>query len=755
MKRRYLFVFTLFFAASAAFAVYTDCGQNDWYFLILIAIGAAIGVGMLTRRILVLFFSVIGLVSGFLFVQSYTDRMIEPLLCLTKEPCVISAEVCEYPSIYDEMQCVRVHVNCSTLEIDYPLKTFDTLLYLPRTARMLIPGDHIDVTAKFYVPEDSEGVNRIRILSAKGCFLRASSIKYAEMEDFQFRVIPCGKTPLRYYPSALAQNWKQTILQNFERREGGFLISLLLGDRDYLEKTDYQNLRKAGLSHISAVSGMHLMFLVAFLTQVFGKKIGTILSIPAVILFACMAGNTPSVMRASIMVIAAGISFLLMDEADSLTVLAFSLLVLLFHNPYSIASTSLQLSYLSTLGLILHAGRIQTFLNVPFRGLPTRIRKLLSALTAGLSCSCCALLFTTPVLLLTFGYVTILSPLSNLLTLSVVSLLFVIGFCFCICSMFTSLLNPILVPIAACLSRYILFISGKCAGLWWGILEFRSSYAVAAVVTVCLMAFVMICHKHSRPKFTLPVLCVILIAAVYQNAQIVQNTTAVTIHPVGNGQMISVAAGRDTVSLIDCGSGSNRDSVEILDDYMCWNSFDRIDQIILTAVDKAHARGLTELLHQYPIGEIVIPNGLQNNDYVKSVLDEIERSGIPCIRWEIDGEIPYDLDGISCSLIGGTDRKLGVRLRMDEGDLLILHSFTEKMLDELLSRMELKGDIMLWAPGNLEKPDLLKASLQKIEPKQLIFPSGADSAASKVFGVSTRNTYSEGEIIFRTTRIME
>lgn len=757
MKKRYLFAFALFFAAGLAVSVYCDfdLDRNMKLASLAAVLGLTCVLGLLSHRFTASLFACVGLISSLFYLQAYTRILVNPLCKLANHTYVISAEVCDYAVHYDDMQCIEARVDCSALGIDYPFSTFDTLLYLPETSEPLEPGDQIRVTAGFYIPEFAEGYDRARSLAAKGYYVRASSLKFVESEDFCFEISSCGQTPARYVPLVLAQRWKNEISKRFDARESGFMISLLLGDKSCINERDYQNLQKSGLSHIVAVSGMHLMFLVAFLTQVFGKRLGTFLSIPAVLFFACMAGNTPSVMRASIMVIAAGISFLLMDEADSLTVLALSLLILLFQNPYSIASTSLQLSYLSTLGLMLYAGRIQTFLHKPFVGMKRPLRKVVSIITAAISCSCCALLFTTPVLLLTFGYVTILSPLSNLLTLSIVSLLFILGLFFCVISMFAPAWSTVLVPVAAALSRYILLVSEKCAELWWGILEPNSFYAVLAILSICLISVVMIGHKHSKPKFTLPALCVILILAVYHNAQTIQNTTTITVHSVGGGQMISVAAGRDTLSLIDCGSGSNRDAVEILSAYMSWNGFDRIDQLILTAVDKTHARGLEDLLDRYPISKIVIPNNLQPNDFVNAALETIELSGIPYVQWEYNGERTYTLSGVSCNLIGGTNRKLGVRLNTDEGSILILHSFTQKMLDELLARTELKGDILILSPGNLEKQDLLKSALDQIAPKQIIFPAGADSVASRLYGVQTRNTYLEGEIVFRTTRIME
>ena len=82
----------------------------------------------------------------------------------------------------------------------------------------------------------------------------------------------------------------------------------------------------------------------------------------------------------------------------------------------------------STLGLILFAGKLQHALEKPFAGAPKLVRKALAVFTSALSCTVCATIFTVPILLTSFGAVSVLSPISNLMTVGVTSLCFVGGF---------------------------------------------------------------------------------------------------------------------------------------------------------------------------------------------------------------------------------------------------------------------------------------------------------------------------------------
>lgn len=679
---------------------------------------------------------------GVLFFTGYTACLVEPIEALDGETRMIYAEVCDFPEQYDDEQRVEIKVVTEKSEIPYICSSFRTLLYLPLTDTALRPGDHIEVETRFYLPRISEDFDRKSYQNAQGRFIQASST--GSDEELPLTIHSCEKMPIRYFPAALAERWKEKFASGLDAQVGGFMTSLLLGDRSELLDEDYINLKKSGLSHITAVSGMHLMILIAFVTRIFGRKWGMVLSVPLVLFFSCMAGNTPSVMRASIMVIAASVSFLMMDTTDSLTILSLSLMILLLHNPYSIANISLQLSYLSTLGLMLYADPVRKFLDTPFRAMSGRIRKVLTLGTTAISCSLCAMLFTMPVLLNTFGYVTLASPLSNLLVLGVVSLVFVSGLLFCLCP----ILRIVLTPVIVVFSRYILGVADFCGDLWYLIPDWNFLYEKCAIIiTICIL-LVILCNKYSKPRFTLPILCVILGICICLNANEAKTRIKATIHAVGNGQMITIASGRDSVSLIDCGSGSNRDAGEILNEFMLWNDFTEIDSFIFTAVDKTHARAFSSIASQYPINQVILPTGLQKNEFTKSVLQEISDRGIRCIEWSKAGE--YVLGGFSmpCSLIGGTDRKLGVRLETDAGELLILHSFTQKMLDEMLRKMPLCADILVLSPANVDDVKLLEESLHTIAPDEIIFPSGGDYIASKLFEIPTRNTYLEGDIVF-------
>ena len=92
---------------------------------------------------------------------------------------------------------------------------------------------------------------------------------------------------------------------------------------------------------------MHLAFLASLLTALLGrgKRTTALFTIFWVALFCGIAGNTPSVLRAAVMILMLQLAPLLDRERDGPTSLALALLLLLWVNPFSAAHIGLQLSF--------------------------------------------------------------------------------------------------------------------------------------------------------------------------------------------------------------------------------------------------------------------------------------------------------------------------------------------------------------------------------------------------------------------------
>lgn len=669
-------------------------------------------------------------------VTVYQRIFVNPVRELNGKHAEIIATVLEDATVYEDSQRARLRVD----ENDVLPCSFKTYCYLPLTETPLHAGDRIKVNVGFYLPSDTEGFDRAAYQASDGCFIAAS---YTQTEDdlpVSFAVTQTDNPSPRWLPARIARFCKQAVRESLPERESGLLTGLLIGDKTGIDDADTISLRIAGLSHLVAVSGLHVGFLVAFCYLLLGRRLGAYCSVPLVLLFIPIAGASPSVIRAAIMYLITAGAFFAKREADTLNSLFIALAVLLLFNPYAIAGLSLQLSFAATLGLVLFAGTMQSKLLRPCRKLPKLVRKLAAVIAGAISCTICATIFTAPILLSSFGYISILSILSNLAVIGVTAVAFIGGFLLCI----ACAVCPPAVPIFATICKppldYLLWISERISALPFGLVNWSDGFGLAALavcgITVLLW---LLAGKYIKWQYTLPIVCLLLIGFSSASAYQYRHSYRVTYLPCGSGQAILVADARHA-ALIDCaGDGGYRNAAELISEWMRMNGVTRIDTLILTAVDKGHARDLPALLEHVSVDQILIPSGCKetkNNVELLALCDTHSAQQITETQTVFAGTVPLTIFPV-------TDGKLGVEIA---DEILVLHSPTQKQLAAFLENATVTAPEIVLSERNLEDEELLQQALTQLQAKRLVVQAGFTDLPSQYFGIPIESPYRVGEL---------
>ncbi|MDQ6423325.1 DNA internalization-related competence protein ComEC/Rec2 [Paenibacillus sp. LHD-117] len=143
----------------------------------------------------------------------------------------------------------------------------------------------------------------------------------------------------------------------YPSHQSGYMQGLILGLREGLDPEQFEQFAKLGLTHILAISGLHVaVFMVMLgsllrLCRMSRERIYTTLiwSIPFYVL---LTGASPSVLRAGIMAILGLIAARLGKLKDGLHLLAAAAVAMLAYDPYYLDAVSFQLSFAVTFGLI-------------------------------------------------------------------------------------------------------------------------------------------------------------------------------------------------------------------------------------------------------------------------------------------------------------------------------------------------------------------------------------------------------------------
>ncbi len=606
----------LTFAASFSVAVFCAVYFLPEAFLVpaaVVLLAAGIVAALLLRskrpHVLIITF---GVVLGLLWVWGYTALLLSPVEPLhgAKIDAVLQLE--EYPQRSD------YGAKCTVRMEGYS----GSMIYYGDASLMdLAPGDTLYGTVSCYSARSVQGTDSTRYLSQK-IILRLYPV--GKME-----VVRSDGFHLRYLPQELVHRLTCSVISLYSEETRGFILALLTGERSSMNEQTSTNLEEAGLIHITAVSGLHCGFLIAALTLLVGgnRFVRAAVCYPVLTLYMLMVGATPSVVRACVMSGLMLASFLLEREDDPPTSLGAAALVILLGNPYAIASVSFQLSFASVAGLLCISPRIYQFLRSVFWPERRTAKRLWSALAAGISTSFGALVFTAPVSAYYFGAVSLISPLSNLLVMPVVQVLFAVALLLtAVHTVFSGI--GILAFVVEIPARYILWVAEFCSDIPVHSVSLTGAAVLMWFVLVYAMLLVCLVSKDPPGKYALAaVLAILSLAVVYivPAAQVKDDALTVVCVDVGQGAATLLHSGEVTV-LVDCGTDYHRrGSGACVTDTMTLYGWDRLDYVVLTHYHEDHAGGLDELLARTHVGTLLLPRASSLDEQLHDEVEELAK----------------------------------------------------------------------------------------------------------------------------------
>jgi len=169
----------------------------------------------------------------------------------------------------------------------------------------------------------------------------------------------------------------------FDEKHAGYLAGLVFGMKTELDPELFQSFSKLGLTHILAVSGMHVAVVVTCLLFIFKqmklpRALAYNLTIAILPFYIILTGAEPSIIRAGIM----GMIGLWLAKRqklkNTLAILAIAALLMIAFDPLVIYSVGFQLSFLVTCGLLIYTPLIR-------KSISSKPNKLLDLIAVTLS----------------------------------------------------------------------------------------------------------------------------------------------------------------------------------------------------------------------------------------------------------------------------------------------------------------------------------------------------------------------------------
>ncbi len=592
---RKLMYVTIGFAAICGILVYVESNKLRLICLgILLLIGAIAGKD--PKPVQRAFLVFLGCIMGAAWFRLYDTRYLQPAVKLDGTTQFVEIRASDYSKE------TRFGSGVSgTIQLEG--KPYQVWVYLRKNWE-ITPGDYLYGQFRFRVTT-SDGAESATYHQGKGIFLLAYQNGAASYVDYA--------PTRRDTPALLRQEIKVLLGAAFPPDTASFAKALLLGDTADLDYETLTNFSISGIRHILAVSGLHVSILFALISTVTFKQrfLTALAGFPALLIFAAAAGFSPSVTRACIMSALMLLAKLVNKEYDGPTALSFALLAILLINPLAITSASLQLSVASVAGIFLFNPSIHKWVISQFGELKRGRIKAVCAngFASSISVSLSAIILTTPLCAWYFGSVSLVSPLTNLITLWVVTLIFygimAIGILYGILPTMAAIAAKLLIlPI-----RYVLYVADFFAGISFSAVYTQSGYIIAWLIFVYLLLAVFLCCGRRKPIFfsgcAAAGLCMALAVSWMQTDP---SEVTFTVLDVGQGQCLLFQSEGKTY-MVDCGGDSETETADLAAEVLLSQGITQLDGLILTHYDWDHDGAAANLLSRIDAKLLILPPG--------------------------------------------------------------------------------------------------------------------------------------------------
>ena len=483
-------------------------------------------------------------------------------------------------------------------------------------------GDRISVNATASLPSSEDGrynekvslhSDNIFVIYTSGSEDTLDVIEYADEDYFSF--------------VSINNSLSSILTRVIGGEEGNLSSALLLGNQDLLSDTTQRDFRRAGASHILALSGLHMSIIMGFamfiMKRITRKRwlIAIILSAFA-LFYLGITGFSLSAMRAVIMLLVVYLSMLISGVPDSLTSLSIAGVIILLISPGAVVDAGFWMSFSATLGILVYMTPVNEYFNECIYKYDNKLkRRLLKILFSTLTALVTGLAAIIPLISVTcifnkeMSYASVLSSV----VLSIPTTLIIFLSLILIPLYGVPFISSFIVSIIKISANFMFDYCEKISEIEDVVVSLNYPFAITmAIVLVAALLYSFII-KRSNPfvsliPFASCILVFICIIGVYEYQN--QDKLKVSyLNPSSNSDMLVLSNERDVV-ICDISNGSMSSYYLALDEVYETRATE-INVIMLTRYTNQHISTLLDVFEKNRVREIWLPNPTNEDDYSK------------------------------------------------------------------------------------------------------------------------------------------
>ena len=632
-------------------------------------------------------------------------------------------------------------------------------------------GDKIFITGEFQEPQGMRNEGGFNYKE----YLKSLNI-YGSVKAKNIKVIEQNKGNIfMNFTYKISDEIKENIEEFMGEKYSGLLIGLLLGDSSKIDENMEENFKITSLTHILAVSGAQVSYIIVAMYSLLKRKIGIqktrVVIIASLIFYTALTGFSPSIVRAGIMGIILMISGLVFRKNDIINSIAISLFFMLVYNPFLLENVGLQLSYLGTIGIIGFNKTIILILkNIQIRNrkwkykINRKLILLISKIKEILAVTMSASLAVVPVMIYHFNLFGTYFLITNLLASIIIGPITLLGTLLVIISFISINIAKILSYILKFLIDILLFISS------FSKLPISKIYIPTPTITFIIIIYLsliisLFIYKvfHERnPNTTIlrvrnllalvkykfkqnrddVIKKIIIISIIISLCMIfIPRDLKINFVDVGQGDSTFIITPKNKTILID-GGGSNTGSFDVGENtllpYILDKGYNKIDLMIISHFDSDHVGGLLTILEEIKVEKVLIAKQEEQSENYKRFLNIVKEKNIPVIigkegdKINIEKDLYLDIlfpesEQIEENVINNNSLVFNIHYNnfsmLFTGDI---EEIAEKRIIEITNKSRLKADIIK-IPHHGSKTSSTRELLEIVLPKIALIGVGKDN----------------------------
>ena len=498
---------------------------------------------------------------------------------------------------------------------------------------------------------------------------------------------------------------KNKIINRVNSINNNYLNTFILGVNE-LDDEMYSVYQNNGVSHLFAVSGMHIslltLILIFILKKLMKNKILVYILISIFLIFYMFLTNfSPSVLRSSLLFIGISFNNIFKLNFKTLDILLIILDILLIYNPYYFYSVSFLFSFTISIYLIIFNGLFNKYKNYFIKTFLVSVVSFLVSL---------------PIVINNFFTINIMSPIINLISVPMIS--FIIFPLALLTFIFPSLNNLLNISLNI-FENISIFFSNISINLDFGYMSIILIIIYYLIVTIILI-------KVKNYKVVL----LILFMFIFYNSNYFNSNPKLTFIDVGQGDstLLELPFNQGNI-LIDTGGNYNYDlSSNVLIPYLKARNIKRLETLVISHGDFDHMGASTDLINNFKVEKVIFNNG-EFNDLELELIELLEKKNIPYYKdikeLDMNGNKLYFLN--NGNYFNENDNSNVIYTKLNGIKLLLMGDASVEVEEDILEKYDLDDIDILKVGHHGSKTSSIKYFIDSINPKYSIISVGKNN----------------------------